>query len=298
MEKNNYSIKEKEAIAKNLTDISFDELEEQFLKLKELKCNLINTLSHVGSDVVNYFTFVERLNTAGHSGYSFFDVWYSRKFIQTKKYSKSLFKYYKKNNITDEYFIMYRIFNLYFGAVSIFKPVIAKYIYCKFKPKKILDFTMGWGGRLVGACALDIEKYIGIDLNQKLKKPYTEMTKFLDKYSDTKFDIYFEDAATFDYSKLDYDFVLTSPPYYNIELYTGTEKRDIEEWNNNFYIPVFTNTYKYMKSGYYCLNIPQNIYNDVALKVLGKPYKKILFPKAKRTQDEKYKEYIYVWKKD
>ena len=32
------------------------------------------------------------------------------------------------------------------------------------------DPCMGWGGRLVGACALDIPKYIGIDLNKSLEK--------------------------------------------------------------------------------------------------------------------------------
>lgn len=297
MQKNNYNLTEKNKILKHLKNINIKDVEEEYQKLTEISCKDINPRSNIGNDVVDYFTFMERLNTISSSGYNFFDIWYNRKLIQDKKWGKKLVKYYNDSNITDEYFIMYRIYNLYFGSVSIFKPIVAKYVYCKFNPTKILDFTMGWGGRLVGACSLNVEKYIGIDLNHKLIKPYRDMTKFLNKHSTTEIELYFEDASIFDYSKLDYNFVLTSPPYYNIELYTGTKKRELEEWNEKFYKPVFTNTYKYMKSGYYCLNIPQTVYKDVALKVLGTPYKKIIMPKAKRTQNEKYKEYIYIWKK-
>ncbi len=284
-------------ILKNIKNISKNDIKDEFLKLQNIECNNLNIRSNVGNDVVDYFTFLERLNTVSRSGYTFFDIWYNRKLIQSKKSSISFIKYYYDNGITDEYFIMYRIFNVYFGSVSIFKPVIAKYIYCKLDANNILDFTMGWGGRLVGACALNVNRYIGIDLNKKLKKPYEKMKKFLNQYSTTDIELYFEDASIFDYSKIDYNFVLTSPPYYNIELYTGTKRRELEEWNTKFYIPVFTNTYKYMKSGYYCLNIPQNIYNDIVIKILGKPYKKILMPKSKRKSNETYKEYIYVWKK-
>ena len=52
-------------------------------------------------------------------------------------------------------------------------------IYCRFNPKSILDMTMGWGGRLWGAYALNIQKYTDIDLNVSLKKPYEEMVDIL-----------------------------------------------------------------------------------------------------------------------
>ena len=37
--------------------------------------------------------------------------------------------------------------------------------------------------------------------------------------STTKIRMYFEDATKFDYSKIEYDMVLTSPPYYALEKY-------------------------------------------------------------------------------
>jgi len=181
-------------------------------------------------------------------------------------------------------------------AYNQFKAIIAMNIYCKYKPTSILDFTMGWGGRLVGACALNIPKYTGIDLNTDLKQPYTEMVTFLKQYSSTKIKLYFKDALKVDYSKIDYDLVLTSPPYYNIEIYKGTQKITKEEWNKNFYEPLFSKTWEHLKKGgYYCLNVPEEVYKNVCLKIFGRPTHKILLPKAKRFANSTYKEYIYVW---
>jgi hypothetical protein len=50
------------------------------------------------------------------------------------------------------------IFNMYFGSVNIFPTSGFQNIQI-FKPTSILDFTMGWGGRMVGAMALNVKKY-------------------------------------------------------------------------------------------------------------------------------------------
>jgi hypothetical protein len=108
------------------------------------------------------------------------------------------------------------------------------FIYNKYKPKSILDMNMGWGGRFVGACALDVEKYTGIDINTKLFKPYKDMTKFLDNKTKTKITLYFEDSV-----KFDNDLVLTSPPYYNIEMYIER----IKEYRMMTGMKIFINRY-------------------------------------------------------
>ena len=51
------------------------------------------------------------------------------------------------------------------------------------------------------------------------------------------------------------------------------------------------------KGGYYCLNIPDELYNRVAVKLFGKPTELIGLRKSKRTANEKYSEFVYVWKK-
>jgi len=65
---------------------------------------------------------------------------------------------------------------------------------------------------------------------------------------------------------------------------------------NKFYIPVISNTYKYLqKGGYYCLNINKEIYEDICIGLLGIATDIIPFKKSKRQNN--YEEFIYVWHK-
>jgi site-specific DNA-adenine methylase len=232
----------------------------------------------------------------GKKGISFFDFYENKSSYAKKQYIKNLLNYMGDKN---EYEKWYRVFNLYMSSISIFKPVIAMEIYNKFKPKCVLDMTMGWGGRLVGACALNIPEYIGIDLNKQLIKPYEEMKdKLIELGTKTKIRLIFKNALSIDYSKFNYDMVFTSPPYYNIEIYKGTKKQSKEEWNNNFYIPLFTNTYKHLqKGGNYILNVPIEVYEEVCIPLLGKADMLIELKKQERGNSINYKEYIYCWKK-
>ena len=178
--------KEKILISKQIYDINKNDIIDDFEKLKNITCKSVNVASNTGNKIVNYFTIQERLNTIGKKGISYFDIFNNRKELIKKPYIKKFVDYMKVHNPNANiYQIWFRVVNLYFGSVSIFKPVVAKNIYCKFNPTSILDFTMGWGGRMVGACSLDIDNYIGIDLNKKLKKPLQDMAKFLNQYSKT-----------------------------------------------------------------------------------------------------------------
>ena len=260
--KNNYTKKQKKSIAKKILDITEKDVEIDFNNLRELGCEKKKVLSKIGNDSVNYFTFQERLNTVGNKNINFFDVWRNKKSLAKKKYVSNILSYYKNRNPDyPEYKVWFRISNLYFSSISIFKPQIAMDIYCLYNPNCILDFTMGWGGRLIGACALNIPKYIGIDYNNNLKEPYEKMTNFLKKHSSTEIELYFQDAVSIDYSKLNYDLVLTSPPYYNIETYGENEKQTKEEWNDKFYKPIFEKTFQYLKvGGHYFINITNEVY--------------------------------------
>lgn len=300
LQKNNYTRKQKQRLANQVYNLTDADVLADFNMLVKIGCEQHAALSTVGNDVVNKYTAVERLNTSGYQNISFYDVWFNKSRLKREKYVKKLLAFYKKTRKGyPDIKVMFRLSNLYFSSVSIFKPLIAMDVYCRFEPKCVLDFTMGWGGRLVGACALNVPKYIGIDSNRNLKTPYNKMCKFLKNHSTTEIELYFQDALTVDYSKLDYDLVLTSPPYYNIELYDGlSNEKTKEEWDEQFYKPIFDKTFKHLSSGgNYCLNIPEEVFNTVAVKILGKPRAKIPLPKAQRSAGEKYHEFIYVWRK-
>jgi DNA modification methylase len=87
--------------------------------------------------------------------------------------------------------------------------------------------------------------------------------------------------------------VFTSLPYYNKEIYTGTDRKSKKEWEQQFYIPIIEKTYSNLKrKGAYCLNIPIPLYEDIVVPLIGAADSKIVLSKSNRL---KYKEYIYVW---
>ena len=299
-----FSQKQKQAIVNELNPISDENIVISWEKLRALKCKGAIAAAagiRLGNDIVDKFTMVERLHTKGHTGIDFYTFWYNRAHFKKVGYVQNMLKYYAKmgKNITDIRVWKY-IFNLYFSSITIFRPVMAMEVYCRFPCRiAVLDPTMGWGGRLVGACALDLPKYIGVDANPNLDPLYKKMCAFLQPRSKTNIQLFFQDALTVDYSKMKYDVVFTSPPYYNIEIYRK-EKKDIEvqktkeEWNETFYKPLFERTWAAMQSpGYYILNVPQEVYESSCIPILGKSQKKIELKKQKRANG--YSEYIYVW---
>jgi hypothetical protein len=301
--KKHFHKQEKQRIVDQLNPITKEQIVSSWEKLRALKCKGAIAAAagiRLGNDIVDAFTMIERLHTKGHVGIDFYTFWYNRAHYKKIGYVQKMLKYYAKNgrDIRDIRVWKY-IFNLYFGSITIFRPVMAMEVYCRFRPKiAVLDPTMGWGGRLVGACALDLPKYIGIDANRNLELPYREMCAFLQPRSKTAVELFFQDALTVDYSKLKYDMVFTSPPYYNIELYRKSEKetnkQTKEEWNETFYKPLFEKTWSAMQSpGYYVLNVPQEVYESSCIPILGKSHKKIELKKQKR--GNAYTEYIYVW---
>lgn len=298
-EKGKTGKREKKILATKIKNISEEEAIRDYNNLTKADLTKVTNETRIGNKFVDYFTFPERLETIGIKGMNYFEFRKDTEYHK-KKYIQNLLKYQKGD---DKDIALYRIFKLHCGSIGLFKPLTAMEIYSRFEPTSVLDFTMGWGGRLVGACALNIPNYIGIDSNQQLKEPYREMTQMLKRLkTKTKIKLMFKDALAVDYSKLDYDFVLTSPPYYNLEIYENMDARTEEEWVTEFYAPLFSETFRYLKrGGYYALNIPKKVYEGVCLDLFGRanikiPLKKKSHPKNTLTERD-YTEFIYVWAK-
>lgn len=300
----------KRQIAHRVRHYLKQDVEADYRKLVEIGClaKQQSVFNRTGNKVVDQYTFEERLNTVGREGLNFYQIWNRRRTFRKRPHVlKFLADSEKRTPHLPKETMWYNLVRFYFGAVQIFKPLNAMEYYCKYEPKCVLDPTMGWGGRLVGAYASGVPKYIGIDQNRRLKRPYRLLTNFLDTYHEQNGGIpkcdatlLFQDALTVDYSKYEYDMVFTSPPYYDIEKYSGQKERSKDEWDREFYEPLFRKTYEHLqRGGHYVLNIPIEVYDRVAKRVLGPCNSKTPLKKKERRPDkgDEYTEYVYVWTK-
>ena len=92
-----------------------------------------------------------------------------------------------------------------------FRPLCAKAIINMFGAKSVLDFSAGFGGRLLGFHASNAESYIGVDPNCKLHYPYQQINNFCNTGKDTKF--LCVPSEEVDYANINADLVFTAPPY-------------------------------------------------------------------------------------
>lgn len=156
------------------------------------------------------------------------------------------------------------------GHVTKYRTVTAKAIVQFFGAKRVLDPCVGWGGRMLGCLAADMDTYyVGCEPD-----PHT---------SDGLADILADNAAispdarareralimpepaevALDHIKQirNFDMVLTSPPYFNLELYTAGEQsttnyKTWEEWKDNWLKPVILKSLACLKeNGVSCWSV-------------------------------------------
>ena len=98
-----------------------------------------------------------------------------------------------------------------------------------FKPTNMLDFSAGWGDRLIGAIAYGT-KYTGVDPSNCLKKKYLKIINTL--ADNTKnYRIINQPFEETDLEDNIYDFIFTSPPFFTYEVYeTDNQKQSIKNW--------------------------------------------------------------------
>jgi len=149
------------------------------------------------------------------------------------------------------------------GKVTMYRPLMARNVVSYFGATSVLDVCAGWGGRMIGTKSLDDVKshgyenkkisYTGIDpcvktfqslcaIRDELKLPDVILINkpaeiaLLEMPEDLKFDI-----------------ALTSPPYFNLEIYSDEENQstksgpDYQTWTDKFLKPVILNIMKRVK---------------------------------------------------
>ena len=118
---------------------------------------------------------------------------------------------------------------------NFFKATLAASVYHLFlrnKPhKRVLDISAGWGDRLLAALSKNLESYLAYDPNTALQSGYKEMIDeyIVDDVEKANYQIVdapFETAASNLRGKT-FDLIFTSPPYFDLEVFTTEGEQSI-----------------------------------------------------------------------
>ena len=252
MLKESFTDFEKQTISRQIKNISLETIEREMVQLDKIGQNAHNASARcrIGNNVVDYFTFQQRLETKGKYNVNFYEFVVNIDEFKKKKFIQNMLIYYStvknKNNTKSEMVVLKEVYNICISAINIIRPLVYMEIYSKYKPTCILDFCAGWGGAVVASSVLHVPTYIGIEINVNLKEPYERMISYLHKTYSTQIEMIFDNALNIDYSLMNYDLVFTSPPYYFIQKYeNNVEYISKSDMDAKFYKPIFTKVYKF-----------------------------------------------------
>jgi hypothetical protein len=298
-------------LARRLRDISKEDAIESYEELKDIACKKTSAFARAGIKALDYFFLGHRIKAKTKHGFSFVDAmknpervaYLNTKVRQIRPNPDAIFR--DPDELLKH---QYAVFQLYYGSINQFRPTEALRVYCTLKPQVgILDFSSGWGGRCLAAMALGIP-YYGFDANTQLESAYKNILKTYDHSAPAT--LTFKPSETADFSKLKYDLVFTSPPYFMIEQYEKMPRYESDQaFLDVFFKPVVNNAWaNLIKGGHMALNMPHEMYMAVR-KVLPPVWKRIVLPVSNRhptnairgrtlgVEKERH-EYTYVWKKE
>lgn len=134
-------------------------------------------------------------------------------------------------------------FNFGLTKSTMYRPQMSKAIVSHYDAKIVLDPCAGWGGRMIGAIAGGAEQYIAFEPNTQTYVSLLELAKFLG--IENKVTIYHDSALNMaNYNIPTVDLSLTSPPYFDLEVYSHEDTQSItgcssyEDWINKFLYPL------------------------------------------------------------
>lgn len=235
------------------------------------------SLSRIGYKCTNAFFQYERMNTPCMGRPSSIDYW--------EKQKKNIIKFSRSQNRD-----LFSTVNYFNHSPSQFPILTACKIYKYFNATSVFDPYAGWGDRCLGAIICNID-YYGIDCNKNLKIPYKNMLNFFDKFYDSNINIKIAKCEDVKISNLDFDIVLTSPPFWKPngnmnEIYNYSDD-NYHTFMSNSLIPIMSSCKK--RKIWFCLYIPINMYEDIST-IFGKCRKKIHFRTNNRIDT------VYCWK--
>ena len=261
-----------------------DDLQKEIQKVLHFKQGTINKNAFVGNKILYHFQMDVLCRTHRKNKKSLYDICHDPSEIDILK--QQTLDRQRTGTMANRLFEAWRINN---GSITFFKMCNATYIYKKYNATKVLDMTAGWGGRILGAINLNIE-YTGFDTNLSLKPGYDGL---LACFPNHRTKMIWGSCLDYDFSTLDYDFMLTSPPYEDIEVYEHMTMYNKDDFYTLFLIRMIDKCRKWNK-GYTAINISPQMYKLLTGKY---KYELCLFTEdLKEQKNGKTPDMIYFWK--
>ena len=170
-----------------------------------------------------------------------------------------------KNCLKEHASITYKKIRDYFYEYecTTFPPSVLVGMINKYSSTHILDFSSGWGDRLIGSLAAGVKSYCGVDPNPCLHDNYKKIIRDLNHKNTrvTMINSPFETASGIPDEP--YDLIFTSPPYFILEQYTSTDENqsiikhnNIDDWFDKFLLFSLNKAWSYLQvGGYMIINI-------------------------------------------
>lgn len=283
-------------LAKQLEQTSFytkysdKKLKEDWLNLCEWKHenDYINSTSRIGMKLCEHY-FPNFYDIENNKGQSFSKMW-------TAKNLEKILIWNRKSHSTPYLSEIKR--GVYFCCgltkSTMYRPQMARLLCLNYVPSLVLDPCAGWGGRMLGVVSTGAN-YIAFEPNTETFNHLNELSIFLGIQNKVK--IICDSALEMKkYNLPKVDMVLTSPPYFDVEIYTKEDTQSISDtptyqsWIDNFLCPLVEISNSYLsENGISCWNVgkvgKKNMLDDIIFsheKIGKKLYKSFSVISSKR----------------
>jgi len=270
-----------------LTEDRFNYLADYFVKI-EPKCEN-GFISHnpAGQNLCeNFFPNIYECSRKGHRPP--LTSWGEDDYL--KKLIKNRFHYADKMNDS-----ALRIgIKLTKACVSNFKPAVAKYLYSQYGFNgKILDYSCGFGSRMLAAMSLGME-YCGFEPATKTFDNLIRFGEFLKRRIGGSFEIRKVGSEIAPFRENYFGFAFSSPPYFDFEKYSDDPGQSLikfpkfEDWVEGYWKKTMENCYKAL--------IPEGFFGIcLSSSTLGNLFDRT-FSFAKEIGFHFYKDYVVPFK--
>lgn len=278
------------------------------LKKKYIDKDWINSTSVVGTNIIKRHM-LHIYEVRNYKGFNIKGKW------EKKSLEKAL-RANRKSHSTP--YISEIIRQLGFTAgtskVTIYRPLLTKRIVETLNAKNVLDVCVGWGGRMLGSSCIEGVSYTGIE---PFSKTYDALVNIKNILGLENVSLYNGPAETIlEHLERKYDLAITSPPYYNLEIYSDEPTQShyygtYEEWILRFLRPVVYGVLdKLVENGYSCWSVKNfktdkvyNLYDDIVKLHTDKGWVQIdrefyVGNNVRPGNDKKGKEITYVFVKN